>query len=241
MSDAALLVAHAAPVAVTQSALALEHVTRAYREGAARLEVLRDISLDVRAGEIVALVGPSGSGKTTLLQVAGLLDRPEAGEVWIAGQRCSDRNDAARTRVRRDRVGFIYQFHHLLPEFSALENVAMPQRIAGKSRADAEGHAAELLGRLGLAARLSHRPGEMSGGERQRVAIARAVANGAGLLLADEPTGNLDHRTAETVFAALLKLVREQRVAAMIATHNLDLAARMDRVLTIQDGALVEQ
>ncbi len=224
-----------------ESALLLEHVNRSYREGPRRLDILKDVSLMVRPGEIVALVGPSGSGKTTLLQVAGLLDRPDSGEVWVAGARCSNMGDAERTRMRRDRIGFIYQFHHLLPEFNALENVALPQRIAGKTRVQAEGHAIDLLGVLGLAERLRHRPGELSGGERQRVAIARAVANGAGLLLGDEPTGNLDHRTAEQVFASMLALVRGKRVAALIATHNLELAERMDRILTIQDGVLSEQ
>ena len=223
------------------AALTLERVNKAYREGPARLEILKDVSLSVQPGEIVALVGPSGSGKTTLLQIAGLLDRADTGAVWIAGKQCTNMNDAERTRTRRDRVGFIYQFHYLLPEFSAIENVALPQRIAGKAKDVSEGHASDLLGVLGLAARLQHRPGELSGGERQRVAIARAVANGASLLLGDEPTGNLDHRTSEQVFAAMLNLVRAQRVAALIATHNLELAARMDRVLTIQDGALVEQ
>lgn len=218
--------------------LALEHIHRSYREGPARLEVLKDVTLTIHPGEIVALVGPSGSGKTTLLQIAGLLDRPDSGEVWIAGQRCTGMSNSKRTRTRRDKVGFIYQFHHLLPEFSAIENVALPRRIAGSSRDVAEGHAADLLGRLGLAERLRHRPGELSGGERQRVAIARAVANGASLLLGDEPTGNLDHRTAEQVFAAMLSLVRAQKVAALIATHNLELAARMDRTLSIQDGVL---
>lgn len=223
------------------AALTLERVNKAYREGPARLEILKDVSLNVQPGEIVALVGPSGSGKTTLLQIAGLLDRADTGAVWIAGKPCTNMSDAERTRTRRDRIGFIYQFHYLLPEFSAIENVALPQRIAGKAKDVSEGRAADLLGMLGLAARLQHRPGELSGGERQRVAIARAVANGASLLLGDEPTGNLDHRTSEQVFAAMLNLVRAQRVAALIATHNLELAARMDRVLTIQDGSLVEQ
>lgn len=225
-------------IAGGDAALVLTDVSKSYREGSQRLDVLKNVSCTIRRGEIVALVGPSGSGKTTLLQLCGLLDRPDTGDVWIAGQRCTDMNDAARTRMRRQGVGFIYQFHYLLPEFDALENVALPQRIAGKSKDAARLHAAELLGRLGLAQRLHHRPGELSGGERQRVAIARAVANGAGLLLGDEPTGNLDHRTAEQVFAAMLKLVRDQGVAALIATHNLELAQRMDRMLTVEDGAL---
>ncbi len=220
------------------AALVLEGVNKAYREGAQRLDILKNVSCTIRRGEIVALVGPSGSGKTTLLQISGLLDRPDSGDVWIGGQRCTNMSDAARTRMRRDGVGFIYQFHYLLPEFDAIENVALPQRIAGKSKDAAHLHAAELLGRLGLAQRLHHRPGELSGGERQRVAIARALANGAGLLLGDEPTGNLDHKTAEQVFAAMLNLVRAQGVAALIATHNLDLARRMDRMLTVEDGVL---
>ncbi len=220
------------------AALILEGVNKAYREGPQRLDILKNVSCTIRRGEIVALVGPSGSGKTTLLQISGLLDRPDSGDVWIGGQRCTNMSDAARTRMRRDGVGFIYQFHYLLPEFDAIENVALPQRIAGKSKDAAHLHAAELLGRLGLAQRLHHRPGELSGGERQRVAIARAVANGAGLLLGDEPTGNLDHKTAEQVFAAMLNLVRAQGVAALIATHNLDLARRMDRMLTVEDGVL---
>ncbi len=225
----------------TTAALLLQKVSRTYVEGPRRVDVLKDVSLQVQPGEIVALVGPSGSGKTTLLQIAGLLDRPDSGDVWVAGSRCSNMGDAERTRARRDRIGFIYQFHHLLPEFTAVENVALPQRISGKSKAAAEGRATDLLGILGLAQRLRHRPGELSGGERQRVAIARAIANGAGLVLGDEPTGNLDHRTSEQVFAAMLNVVRSQRVAALIATHNLELAGRMDRVLTIQDGVLNEQ
>jgi lipoprotein-releasing system ATP-binding protein len=227
-------------VASATSALVLDRIRRTYREGPARLEVLKEVSASVQLGEIVALVGPSGSGKTTLLQVAGLLDRADSGGVWVGGTECTHLSDAERTRTRRERIGFIYQFHHLLPEFSAIENVAMPQRIAGTAKEAAHNHAAELLGRLGLAQRLHHRPGELSGGERQRVAIARAVANGASLLLGDEPTGNLDHKTADQVFAAMLNLVRARKVAALIATHNLELAARMDRTLTIQDGVLVE-
>ena len=222
-------------------ALEIAGIVRAYREGPGRLDVLRGVSATVQAGEIVALVGPSGSGKTTLLQIAGLLDHADAGEVRISGAPCAAMSDAERTRTRRKRVGFVYQFHHLLPEFSALENVAIPQRIAGRTKAEANAHGHTLLDRLGLAARVRHRPGELSGGERQRVAIARAVANGPELLLGDEPTGNLDHRTAEQVFAALLALVRDTGLAAVVATHNLELAERMDRVLHLQDGVLMEQ
>ncbi len=223
------------------AALVLQGVVRAYREGPGRLDVLRGVNIAVQPGEIVALVGPSGSGKTTLLQIAGLLDHPDAGGVRIGGAPCESMSDAERTRTRRKRVGFVYQFHHLLPEFSALENVAMPQRIAGKSKAEASAHALTLLDRLGLAARVKHRPGELSGGERQRVAIARAVANGPELLLGDEPTGNLDHKTAENVFASLLELVRETGLGALIATHNLELAGRMDRTLNLSDGVVVQQ
>ena len=222
-------------------ALRLEGVARSFREGPAKVEVLRGVSCAVRAGEIVALLGPSGSGKTTLLQIAGLLDRPTEGEVWIEGAACGRLSDSERTATRCHRLGFVYQFHHLLPEFSALENVARPQRLAGANKRDAADHARELLHRLGLGERLDHRPGELSGGERQRVAIARAIANGPGVLLADEPTGNLDHRNAKDVFGALLNLVREARVGALIATHNTELARHMDRRLRLQDGALTEE
>jgi lipoprotein-releasing system ATP-binding protein len=222
-------------------ALRLEGVARSFREGSAKVEVLRGVSCTVAAGEIVALLGPSGSGKSTLLQIAGLLDRPTDGEVWIEGAACGRLSDSERTATRRHRLGFVYQFHHLLPEFSALENVAMPRRIAGANKWDAADHARALLHRLGLGERLDHRPGELSGGERQRVAVARAIANGPGVLLADEPTGNLDHRTAEDLFHALLNLVREARVGALIATHNTELARHMDRRLRLQDGALTEE
>ena len=222
-------------------ALRLEGVARSFREGPAKVEVLRGVSCAVAAGEIVALLGPSGSGKTTLLQIAGLLDRPTDGEVWIEGAACGRLSDSERTATRRHRLGFVYQFHHLLPEFSALENVAMPRRIAGANKRDAADHARALLHRLGLGERLDHRPRELSGGECQRVAVARAIANGPGVLLADEPTGNLDHRTAEDVFHALLNLVREARMGALIATHNTELARHMDRRLRLQDGALTEE
>ena len=223
-----------------QPTLALEGITRTFREGQSRLHVLGGADIAISPGELVALVGPSGSGKSTLLQIAGLLDRPDLGEVWIGGVPCGSMSEAERTRTRREAIGFVYQFHHLLPDFSALENVMLPQRIAGADKNDARAHARTLLERLGLGERLEHRPGELSGGERQRVAIARAVANGPGLLLADEPTGNLDQRTADTVFAALIDLVRENRVAALIATHNADLARRMDRTFVLHDGVLAE-
>ena len=229
------------PAAQTAANLVLDGIVRTYRERAAAVEVLRGASLSVRPGEIVALLGPSGSGKTTLLQIAGLLERPDRGEVWIGAAAASSMSEAERTRTRRDAVGFVYQFHYLLPEFTALENAALPRRIAGVPREQALADARGLLDRLGLGARLDHRPGELSGGERQRVAIARAVANGPSVLLGDEPTGNLDQRTAEQVFAALLGLVREAGVAAVIATHNTDLARRMDRTLTLRDGVLVEE
>ena len=187
-------------------------------------------------GTIAALVGPSGTGKSTLLHIAGLLERPSAGEVAIEGRTCNGLGDAERTRLRRERIGFVYQFHHLLPDFTALENVAMPQLIAGRSRREAQAAATALLGRLGLAARLDHRPARLSGGEQQRVAIARALANRPGLILADEPTGNLDPHTAEEVFAVLLEVVRDTGTAALIATHNPELAARMDATFRLTEG-----
>ena len=219
--------------------LVLRSVTRVYRGDAGDLPVLRGADLTVQAGEIVALVAPSGAGKSTLLHVAGLLDRPDGGSVLIEGRDAGGLPDAARTAVRRDTIGFVYQFHHLLPEFSALENVVLPQMIAGVPRAAAQDRAAALLTAFGLASRLGHAPGKLSGGEQQRVAIARALANGPKLLLADEPTGNLDVATAESVFAELLAIVRDHGLAALIATHNPDLAARMDRTVTLRDGKLV--
>jgi len=221
--------------------LVLDDVTRTFREGDTLLKVLDGVKASVKPGEIVALVGPSGSGKTTLLQVAGLLDKPDFGEVWIGGGPSGKMSDRERTQTRRQRIGFVYQFHHLLPDFSALENVVLPQRIAGRGIAQSESHAKELLDRLGLRERLSHRPGKLSGGERQRVAIARAVANSPDILLGDEPTGNLDQRTADTVFEALLELVREHKVSALIATHNADLARRMDRTLVMHNGELIPE
>ncbi len=218
--------------------LALRDVQRVYRGDAGELAVLRGVDLEVHAGEIVALVAPSGAGKSTLLHVAGLLDRPDGGSVLIEGRDAGGLPDAARTAVRRDTIGFVYQFHHLLAEFTALENVVLPRMIAGSSRWTAEDRARSLLAMFGLGARLGHLPGKLSGGEQQRVAIARALANEPKLLLADEPTGNLDVATAETVFAELLAIVREHGVAALIATHNPDLAARMDRTVTLRDGRL---
>jgi lipoprotein-releasing system ATP-binding protein len=219
--------------------LVLRGVRRTYRGDAGDLPVLRGADLTVRAGQIVALVAPSGAGKSTLLHAAGLLDRPDGGSVVIEGRDAGGLPDAARTAIRRDTIGFVYQFHHLLPEFSALENVVLPQMIAGRSRRAAEERARALLSAFGLAKRTGHLPGKLSGGEQQRVAIARALANGPKLLLADEPTGNLDVATAEAVFAELLAIVRDHGLAALIATHNPELAGRMDRVVTLRDGRLV--
>jgi len=219
--------------------LSLQDIARTFVQGDRRLDVLQGVSLDLHAGEIVALVGQSGSGKSTLLHIAGLLERPDGGEVVIEGRSLRGQNDAARTALRRKFLGFVYQYHHLLPEFSALENVMLPQMLAGLSRSQAKLRAAELLAMVGLKERGDHRPGRLSGGEQQRVAIARAVANAPRVLLADEPTGNLDSTTAETVFRQLLALVRETGMAALIATHNPELAARMDRTLHLKDGVLV--
>jgi lipoprotein-releasing system ATP-binding protein len=220
-------------------ALYLSRVERRYPQGEGFLEVLRGTNLAIWPGEIVALVAPSGTGKSTLLHLAGLLERPNSGEVYITGQPTADLSDAERTRLRREDLGFVYQFHHLLPEFSALENVVMPQLIRGLPRAEAKHRAEQLLTFLGLGRRLEHRPGELSGGEQQRVAIARAVANAPRLLLADEPTGNLDPHTAAHVFDTLVAIVRASKLAALIATHNLELAARMDRQVTIRDGQIL--
>ncbi len=220
-------------------ALYLAKVARRYRQGTGFLEILRDAELAIFPGEVVALVAPSGTGKSTLLHVAGLLEKPDRGEVFVNGAPTSAMDDIGRTRLRREEIGFVYQFHHLLPEFSALENVVMPQLIGGLAKPEARARASELLRFLGLAERLRHRPAELSGGEQQRVAIARAVANAPRLLLADEPTGNLDPQTASQVFSTLNAIVRASGLAALVATHNLDLAARMDRRVTIRDGAVV--
>ncbi|MHA1113000.1 MAG: ABC transporter ATP-binding protein [Alphaproteobacteria bacterium] len=220
------------------AALCLAGVERRFRQGGAVLEVLRGVDLAVRPGEIVALMGPSGAGKSTLLQIAGLLEAPDAGEVFIQGTASARLADDRRTALRRTRLGFVYQFHHLLPDFSALENVMLPQLIAGRPRGQAEERGRELLAMMRLGERADHRPGKLSGGEQQRVAIARAVANAPAVLLADEPTGNLDHATSDTVFAELAQLVRDTGLAAVVATHNSELAAHMDRVLHLQDGRL---
>jgi lipoprotein-releasing system ATP-binding protein len=220
--------------------LVMERVRRTYRTDAGSLDVLTDVDLALKAGEIVALVAPSGSGKSTLLHLAGLLDRPDGGRVLMDGRDAGTLPDGARTAIRRDRIGFVYQFHHLLAEFTAIENIVLPQMIAGVARKKAEVRSAELLTAFGLGHRLKHLPGKLSGGEQQRVAIARALANGPSLLLADEPTGNLDTATADIVFNELLSAVRGQGVAALIATHNPDLAARMDRRVTLRGGRVVE-
>jgi lipoprotein-releasing system ATP-binding protein len=218
----------------------LHGICRQFRQGDSTLDVLRGAELAVWAGQSVALVGPSGAGKSTLLQIAGLLEHPDAGEVYIDAAATTHLSDVARTRIRRTEIGFVYQFHHLLPEFSALENVVLPQMIRGLSRREAAARASELLSYLGLKDRLTHRPAELSGGEQQRVAIARAVANAPRILLADEPTGNLDVHTADHVFGTLNQLVRASGLATIIATHNMDIAAQMDRRVTIRDGQVVE-
>ncbi len=218
--------------------LVLSGIERRFHQGATTLPVLQGVDLSLAPGELVALVGPSGSGKSTLLHIAALLERPSAGEVTIDGRACGRLGDRERTGLRRNRIGFVYQFHHLLADFTALENVMLPQLLAGRGWAGAKGRAGDLLGRLGLAERLDHRPGRLSGGEQQRVAIARALANGPGLLLADEPTGNLDPATSTRVLDLLVDLVRETGTAAFIATHNPDIAAAMDRTLELADGRL---
>ncbi|MDG6094382.1 ABC transporter ATP-binding protein [Acetobacter sp. AN02] len=220
--------------------LRLSGVSRSYvTGGSVRLEVLRDADLALYAGEVVALVAPSGTGKSTLLHIAGLLDTPDSGGVEIAGRDAAGLSEKGRTALRRDEVGFVYQFHHLLAEFTARENVILPQMIAGVSRRQASVRAGELLSRFGLEHRTDHLPGKLSGGEQQRTAIARALANRPSVLLADEPTGNLDVHTSDRVFGELLEAARGSGLAALIATHNEDLAARMDRVVTLRDGRLV--
>ncbi len=228
-------------MAATQSPVIFLHqIERQYRQGDAALEILTGAELAVWSGQMVALLAPSGAGKSTLLHVAGLLEHQDAGEVYIDDTPTSTLSDAERTRLRRNEIGFVYQAHHLLVEFTALENVMLPQMIRGLPRKEARSRAGELLAYLGLKERLHHRPSELSGGEQQRVAIARAVANAPRILLADEPTGNLDPRTSEHVFRALTQLARASQLAAIIATHNLDIATRMDRRVTIRDGRIVE-
>jgi len=242
MDDATTISEAAVSTADTdeQPLVFLHGISRQFRQGDSTLDILRGAELAVWAGQSVALVAPSGAGKSTLLHIAGLLEHPDAGEVYIDAVPTSTLSDVARTRIRRTEIGFVYQAHHLLPEFSALENVVLPQMIRGLSRREASARGTELLTYLGLGDRLIHRPAELSGGEQQRVAIARAVANAPRILLADEPTGNLDVHTGDHVFATLNQLVRASGLAAIIATHNMDIAAQMDRRVTIRDGLIVE-
>ena len=223
---------------MSEASLGLDGVTRTFLQAGNELNVLRGASAEISAGETVALVAPSGAGKSTLLHIAGLLERPTAGEVRIGGKACSTLADDRRTALRRTEIGFVYQFNHLLPEFSAAENIIIPQMLAGEPRYRAKTRANELLDLVGLADRASHRPAKLSGGEQQRVAIARALANLPKVLIADEPTGNLDQETADRVFDLLLQLTRDTGIAALVATHNPDLAARMDRTLTLKNGLL---
>ncbi len=223
---------------MSEHILELRGISRSFRQGGTLLEVVQDVSFTVSPGEIVALIGPSGAGKSTLLHICGLLEPPSAGEVLIKGEAAGQLSDARRTELRRTTIGFVYQYHHLLPEFSAVENIILPQMIAGLPRRKARGRALELLSMVGLARRAEHRPAQLSGGEQQRVAIARALANAPALLLADEPTGNLDHATSDSVFEMLIGLVRAVGLGALVATHNLELAHRMDRILAIEDGRL---
>lgn len=225
---------------MSNAVLALHHLVRSYpQEGVAPLEVLKGVDFTLNPGELVALVAPSGTGKSTLLHLAGLLDQPTSGDIIVHGEAAAALSDTQRTALRRQYIGFVYQFHHLLPEFSALENIVLPQMIAGTSRTAAQKRALDLLAAVGLAHRATHRPGKLSGGEQQRVAIARALANNPRLLIADEPTGNLDPHTADGVFELLKNLTRAEGLAVLVATHNLDLALRMDRIVTLQDGKLV--
>ena len=223
---------------MSEASLGLDGVTRTFFQAGNELNVLRGASAEIWAGETVALVAPSGAGKSTLLHIAGLLERPTSGEVRIGGKACSTLADDRRTALRRTEIGFVYQFHHLLPEFSAAENIVIPQMVAGEPKYRAKTRANELLDLVGLADRASHRPAKLSGGEQQRVAIARALANLPSVLIADEPTGNLDQETADRVFDLLLQLTRDTGIAALVATHNPDLAARMDRTLTLKNGLL---
>lgn len=229
-----------AQASMTDAALALVGIERRFNEAHGFLEVLCGADLTLRRGETVALVAPSGAGKSTLLQIAGLLEKPDGGEVYVGGKACTRLSDDARTRIRRLDIGFVYQFHHLLPEFTALENIAMPQMIRGLEKAEANKRSLDLLRYMKLEARATHRPSELSGGEQQRVAIARAVANAPKVLLADEPTGNLDPKTADYVFEALATLVKASGLAALFATHNMELAARMDRRITLAEGKIIE-
>ena len=225
---------------MSNKVLSLKSIKRTFTQGKNQLNVLRGSDLTLIEGEVVALVGPSGSGKSTLLHIAGLLEKPDSGKIAICGEPCSNMDDDNRTRVRRHSLGFVYQYHHLLPEFTALENISIPQIIAGTSKKESRNRAAEMLEWLGLSERSTHRPARLSGGEQQRVAIGRALSNAPKLLLADEPTGNLDPHTADEVFDVLMRLARGAGLTALIATHNPQLASRMDRIITLDDGYLVE-
>lgn len=228
------------PIAQSAPVLVMQGITRTFGTGTETLEIFRNINTQIVPGEIVALVGPSGSGKSSLLHICGLLEAPTSGSVVIGGRDCSKLDETERTRIRRDDLGFVYQFHHLLPEFSALENIMMPQLIGGKRPKEAEGLALRLLNMVGLSQRGSHRPARLSGGEQQRVAIARALANQPRLILADEPTGNLDPRTADMVFNVFVEMCRARGVSALIATHNLQMAVKMDRTWLLHDGKLID-
>ena len=225
---------------MNNTTLTLKNINKTFRQGNEILEILKDVNLEIRPKEVVALIGPSGSGKSTLLQIAGLLENPTEGEVYIDGENCTGNSDNVRTALRRDYLGFVYQYHNLLPDFDAAENVIIPQLIAGVKYKEARDKAMWLLQRLGLNEREHHRPAELSGGEQQRVAIARALANTPKLLLADEPTGNLDPNTSDNVFLTLLEVVKETGLSALIATHNIDLANTMDRVVSLKDGKLID-
>ena len=225
---------------MNNTTLTLKNINKTFRQGNEILEILKDVNLEIRPKEVVALIGPSGSGKSTLLQIAGLLENPTEGEVYIDGENCTGNSDNVRTALRRDYLGFVYQYHNLLPDFDAAENVIIPQLIAGVKYKEASDKAMWLLQRLGLNEREHHRPAELSGGEQQRVAIARALANTPKLLLADEPTGNLDPNTSDNVFLTLLEVVKETGLSALIATHNIDVANKMDRVVSLKDGKLID-
>lgn len=223
-----------------QSILSLKNICKSFNQGSQKLEVLRNVNFEIKEGEIVALIGPSGSGKSTLLQISGLLELPTSGSILLNKQDCSKLSDAIRTSLRRDYLGFVYQYHNLLPDFNAVENVMIPQLIAGKKYNEAEDRAKWLLDKMKLADRFKHRPAELSGGEQQRVAIARSLANTPKLLLADEPTGNLDPKTSDIVFEALLNIIKETGLSALVATHNMELAKAMDKQVGLKDGQLVD-
>ena len=225
---------------MSNNILSLKNICKSFYQGQQKLDVLRNVDFEIASGEIVALIGPSGSGKSTLLQISGLLELPDSGHIYLDGQDCFIANDSVRTSLRRDFLGFVYQYHNLLPDFNALENVIIPQLIAGKNYNAAKERAKWLLDKMKLDGRFTHRPAELSGGEQQRVAIARALANTPKLLLADEPTGNLDPKTSDIVFEALLNIIKETALAALIATHNMELAKSMDKQVSLQDGQLVE-